>query len=167
MGKKSKKQQQNRKHPTVNNSSPQSQTHQAQPSGIRRVEARLESFQGPLPPPSLLKEYNDILQGSAERIFAMAEHQAIHRQLLEKTVIESDVRNSEKGLKYGLIVVLTGLAVSVLLALTGHDSVAMMIGGLDLAGLAGIFVYATTSRRAERAKKADQMKQAIQGQSPS
>jgi len=43
-----------------------------------------QQFQGPLPPPALLKQYEENFPGAAERIFKMAEKQAEHRQTLEK-----------------------------------------------------------------------------------
>lgn len=46
----------------------------------RRVEKRLvqstmEAFSGPLPPPAMLAQYNDVVPNGAERIMAMAERQ--------------------------------------------------------------------------------------------
>lgn len=169
MPKKAKKSNQHRNLPAVKkNSLSQSQSPpQVQPQGTRRVvETHVEAFSGPIPSPLLLKDYELVVPGSAERIISMAEKQAEHRQTLEKIVVEGDSGRADKGLKYGLIVALTGLAASVLLAVTGHESVAMIVGGLDLASLAGVFVYATTVRRAERAKKAEQMRQALQPKTP-
>jgi uncharacterized membrane protein len=41
------------------------------------------SFSGPLPPPNLLAQYNEVLPDGANRIVTMAERQAKHRQRLE------------------------------------------------------------------------------------
>jgi uncharacterized membrane protein len=46
------------------------------------------SFSGPLPPPSILGKYNDILPNGAERIMKMAENQSTHRIELEKLAIK-------------------------------------------------------------------------------
>ena len=40
------------------------------------MESSASSFPGPLPPPDLLRQYNDVVPGSAERILALAERQA-------------------------------------------------------------------------------------------
>lgn len=56
----------------------------------RLFAAQIESTQsisvssGPLPPPEVLKAYDEVLKGAAKRIFDMAERQATHRQALEK-----------------------------------------------------------------------------------
>jgi uncharacterized membrane protein len=46
-----------------------------------------QTFSGPIPPPTLLAEYNKVVPNAAERILAMAEKQSEHRQFLEKKVI--------------------------------------------------------------------------------
>ena len=48
-----------------------------------------ELFSGPLPHPEHLREYENILPGSADRVIRMAEDQAKHRQSLEQTVVQT------------------------------------------------------------------------------
>ena len=60
--------------------------------GSRSV-ARVETFQGPIPPPSVLEAYEKILPGAAERILKMAENQSTHRQEIEKIVVRSGARD--------------------------------------------------------------------------
>jgi uncharacterized membrane protein len=56
-----------------------------------RVQAMMQSFSGPLPPPEALERYNQVLPGAAERIISMAESQHAHRQELEKKVIHANI----------------------------------------------------------------------------
>ncbi|MBY0460111.1 MAG: DUF2335 domain-containing protein, partial [Gemmataceae bacterium] len=63
--------------PTQNQSLPTSGTGDQESAGSVVIGA---SFQGPLPPPAILAQYNQVLDGAAERIFQMAEKQAAHRQ---------------------------------------------------------------------------------------
>lgn len=49
--------------------------------------AHSSSFRGPLPPPSVLSEYNQVVDNGAERIMKMAENQSTHRIELEKLAI--------------------------------------------------------------------------------
>ena len=120
----------------------------------RQVEARLETFQGPLPKPSDLQQYENIIQGAAERIISMAEKQAEHRQFLEKTVITGDSKRAFCGLWVGAGVALCVLGGAVFLIYSGHDYAGTVIGGLDIVSLVSVFVYGTVSRRSERAQKA-------------
>lgn len=51
-----------------------------------------EAFEGPIPPPSLFREYEATLPGSADRILKLAESQQAHRIEIEKTAVNSQMR---------------------------------------------------------------------------
>ena len=53
---------------------------------VRQVVAEVirSEFSGPIPPPNIIKGYEEVLPGSADRILAMAEKQSNHRQEMEK-----------------------------------------------------------------------------------
>jgi len=80
----------------------------------------------------------------------MAEQQAVHRQLIEKEVIESDILNSRKLLNYGIIIGLTAVIGGCGCVMTGHDVSGSIIGGTGLTSLVGVFVYGSRERRKER-----------------
>ena len=61
------------------------------------------SWSAPLPPPDLLKQYNEVFPGCAERIVAMAESQSSHRQQVESNVIAGNVTSQTTGLWLGFI----------------------------------------------------------------
>ncbi len=54
---------------------------------IARTE-RHELFEGPLPPPDLLKQYEQTLPGIAERIVRMAEEEQAHRHTLAQADLD-------------------------------------------------------------------------------
>ena len=56
-----------------------------------------ESYSGPLPPPVLLRGYDEIVENGAERIFRMAEQQAAHRQELERMLLGGQDRRASRG----------------------------------------------------------------------
>ncbi len=135
----------------------------SQPNIPQLVAARLESFSGPLPDPSTLKRFDEVLPGTAERIIIMAEQQQSHRQMLEKTVVIGDGRRAMFGLGAGLFVAIAVLGVAAFLIYNGHDAAGTIIGGLDIVSLVAVFVYGSVSRRAERSGKAPIPKQAQRG----
>lgn len=47
---------------------------------------------GPLPHPEIMKGYDMVVPGAAERILKMAETQSEHRQSIEKEVIQTQTR---------------------------------------------------------------------------
>jgi uncharacterized membrane protein len=128
-------------------------------SGNQQVEKREISreyfYAGPLPPPEILAQYNQIIPNGAERIFSMAEKQSEHRQALEKTVIESGIKNSKKGLNFGLIIGLSGMAVCVICAYLKQPYPSSIIGGGTVFSLVSTFIYGSKSRKDERVKKAE------------
>ncbi|MCA8037114.1 DUF2335 domain-containing protein [Burkholderia arboris] len=53
---------------------------------------------GPLPSPEVLRDYDLMIPGSAERIIQMAERQAEHRQELELTSLNADIEARDNQL---------------------------------------------------------------------
>jgi uncharacterized membrane protein len=73
------------------------------PASIEVTEAT--SFSGPLPPPDLLAEYEQVIPGLADRIVRMAEEEGRHRRWLQRALL----RFSWGGLISGLAIAMTGL----------------------------------------------------------
>jgi len=124
--------------------------------GERRLIAaiqRSERFSGPLPHPQLLKEYGEIVSNGAERIFAMVENQMRHRISLEKMVIESDVRRSDRGLILGFVLSLVIILGGFGLVLSGRDVMGIAAILTAMATLIGVFIYTRESRKKELESK--------------
>ena len=93
------------------------------------IEVRRSQFSGPIPPPDVLLEYNQVLPGLADRIVQMAEDEGRQRRALAARV----VRLSELGLASATLI-----------------SLAIVVGGLiaaalgaPLAGFAAVLVAVT------------------------
>ena len=67
-------------------------------------------WSGPLPPPTLLAEYNDAVPDGAERIVSMVERQTAHRMEMEARTAKYDHRLAHTGQWIGLTSGLTSLA---------------------------------------------------------
>ena len=131
------------------------QNHNQDPKMKKAILFQQESiaFSGPLPPPEVLKKFDEVVPGAAERIIKMAEGQFTHRVELEKKVINSDIDNSRKGQLFGFIIAIIGLVFSFILIIVGYQLVGGILGGTTLVALVSVFVYGTTSRRNERRQK--------------
>jgi uncharacterized membrane protein len=114
------------------------------------VKVKGTAYQGPIPPPADLERYNAILPGAAERILAMAERQANHRQSLEKKVLDSDAFHALLGIICALIIALVGLGVAGYIIINGHDWAGAIIGGATLASMVSAFIYGSSKLRRER-----------------
>ena len=120
--------------------------------GALIVEAR--SFSGPHPPPEILREYEAVLPGSADRIFTMAEKQQDHRIRLEGIAVPAREKRADRGQWAALTVSLAGFVVAGYALYEGYPWAAVAIGGADLAVLAGLFLSAKESVIRSLRKKA-------------
>jgi len=120
---------------------------------IAQVIQETTHYQGPVPPPSLLREYDAVVPGSAERLLAMAESQSAHRQDLERTVIHGDSRRAWAGLWVGALmgagIIFAGTYVAI--ARSPSAGASIVIG--TVVSLVGVFVTGSLQRSRERQKK--------------
>ncbi|HEY4520955.1 MAG TPA: DUF2335 domain-containing protein [Candidatus Paceibacterota bacterium] len=123
-------------------------------SEARGMLVQHQEFSGPLPPPEVLRQFDQVVPGAAERIIKMAEQQFAHRTELEKKVIDSDIRQSTQGQVLGFTIAIVGLLVSAIISIYGSELVGGFIGVGTLASLVGVFMYGSRARREERQNKA-------------
>ena len=124
------------------------------PNSIKATAFSAEQrFSGPLPPPQMLIKYNEAFPGCAERIVAMAERQAVHRQDIEKRVVRSNSIREQVGQVFGLLVALTAILSGVYLIMHNKpaEGIASILG--PLAALASVFVYGKYLQKKELERK--------------
>jgi uncharacterized membrane protein len=51
--------------------------------GAQQIRQVIQEFSGPLPMPSMLQGYEDVVPGAAERIIKLAEDEAVHRRQMD------------------------------------------------------------------------------------
>lgn len=111
------------------------------------------TFSGPLPPPEILKNYNDIVQNGAERIISMAEKQSIHRMMLEEHAIKEELKQSRNGQFFGFFLGVFGLSLATILAMYGHETIAGIFGTTTILGLVTVFVLGKKAQIKELSDK--------------
>src|SRR5215208_3013591 len=91
--------------------------------------AVLARFEGPLPPPEFIREYNSLVPGAAERILVMAEKQLAHRLQLEKKDLEADTADAvsaraeaRRGQWLGFAIAALTIIGGCTLVAAGHDA---------------------------------------------
>lgn len=120
------------------------------PAGSQRSLAALvtqEHFSGPLPPPSILRQYDEVLPGAAERLIAMAEREQQFSHDIAKSSLQAEVDESRRGSRGALIVSISAFAASVLLGLVGAHVAAATVGGTTVVGLATAFILGRKMNR--------------------
>jgi len=113
---------------------------------IATVETK--TWSGPIPPPQTLEGYEMLVPGAADRILKVAEAQTAHRIDMESTVIRGDSKRSYLGLLAGFVLSTMVIAGGIYLVALGHDWAGAGLVGLNLTGLAAVFVYGSRLRQA-------------------
>jgi uncharacterized membrane protein len=93
------------------------------------------SWQGPLPPPAVLQQFDALVQNGAERIFRMAELEQQHRLEIQDKSLASDVEAQKNevhvtwlGLYFGTAISVLSIAASLLSVYLGaHFSVSVAL----------------------------------------
>lgn len=112
-----------------------------------------KTYSGPIPPPELLAQYEQIVPGSAQQIVDQFVKQGNHRMSLEKMVITSDVRRSWAGLILGAVIALVVLVGSFILVYTGKEVIGIVGIVTALGSLVTTFVVGSRNQRREREEK--------------
>lgn len=128
-------------------------TSQTQKELIAIRQEKTTAFSGPIPPPDLLKGFEEVLPGLADRIVRMAETQATHRQDLEASVVKAEINRGYLGMASGLVVAMTAIIMGGVLMSQGHIAPGGLLTGGTLATLVGVFVHGWKERRKEREEK--------------
>ena len=123
---------------------------------MMKIEA---SFSGPLPPPSLLAKYSDIIPNGAERIMTMAERQSEHREKLEARVVNGNVASQTRGSYFAFILALVAIVGGFYLILKGKDTSGLVAIIGSLASLLGVFILSKREQKSERVEKSTALQQ--------
>ncbi len=95
-------------------------------------------YRGPLPPPAVLDQYNQISPGAAKIIIDAFDRQSKHRQKIEQTEVLLYGRNSKWGMRFAFIIGMTAIISGVALGdLSGAAVVVWTIATLAAAFFRG------------------------------
>ena len=81
------------------------------------AEVIQSEFRGPIPPPSIIKGYEEVLPGSADRIIKMAEKQMSHRHNMESVMVHSESRDGLLGVLFAFMLGIGSLVASVVVVI--------------------------------------------------
>lgn len=106
-----------------------------------QISVQKHEWAGPLPPPSVLSEFDRVVQGGAERIMRMAESEQSHRHGIEKAIIDAETKAKSRGYWLGFLVSITSMAGAVgTIMLGGHWAVSVALVGVPIASIVKAFV---------------------------
>ncbi|HBL8964127.1 DUF2335 domain-containing protein [Enterobacter hormaechei] len=97
-------------------------------------------FRGPLPPPTMLREYNDIVANGAERIMARSEKEQAHRHQMQDKTVTGTINKDRRGQWMAYSITLFILLIATVFAWRGNTVFAGTLITVDLIGLASVFI---------------------------
>ena len=99
-----------------------------------------ERFSGPIAHPRHLREYDDILPGSANRIITMAENNLEHAHHMQRTAIAADVQDMKDGRRFGFAALIILILSALLCGSLGNNTLALAFLGAGALGVIGNFI---------------------------
>lgn len=106
----------------------------APPGDELNTTITVAGWSAPLPPPSILRDYEDILPGSAERVFAQFEEEAQQRRDLTRRRMALSERDAVLGQVLAGLYAAGSLGATVYAAYLGAEWVAAILGGGTIVG---------------------------------
>lgn len=128
-------------------SAPLEGDHEDPPTGEASPEVLLEyqlrAISGPLPPPGVMRGYEDLLPGAADRIMRMAEKAQDEgiRRVRREGAIEA------RGQWFAFALGALALILSAAMAFAGYEVAGLVTFLVSIAGLAGLFLTRGRSQR--------------------
>jgi uncharacterized membrane protein len=139
--------------------------------GVTYAQTQTQSHSGPLPPPEILKRYDEVNPGLALRIVQVAEKEAEHRREIEFQIVNSQTedqrayRRSELlGQIFGLLIGIGAIAGAVICGIKGAQIAASFIGTTGVTGLVTAFILGRSYLLKLRQQEIDQQQQQQQSQ---
>ena len=133
---------------------------------ISEYSLQVEHFSGPLPPPKIIKEYQQAVPGSGEIIFDSFAQQQKHRMEMEKQsqqntaemeryLLTTFIQRERLGMWLGFVLALVMLTGSFAVILSGFSAVGLISVFGSVISIAGAFAYHRYSSHKEREARED------------
>jgi uncharacterized membrane protein len=113
------------------------------------------AYSGPLPPPEVLRKFEEVLPGSAERIFSQFELQSAHRRAQESKVISAGVVSQHIGSVSGLLLGFIGVGGGIWLTQEGKSVAGLTALISTMTALVATFLYKKDQQGKELSRKQD------------
>lgn len=112
-------------------------------------------YSGPIPHPELLRQFDEVIPGGADRIMTMAEGQSSHRQLLETKVVNANNRDSLLGIIFAGVICLVALGGAIWLLSLGKDIQSLILLIPSFGSIIYIFIKGRTADYKDLKSKGD------------
>jgi len=114
-------------------------------------------YEAPLPPPHMLRQYEETLPGAADRIFTLMEEQTHHRLGLEDRQQIADISTERRSQLIGAAISLMSIAAAFFLIYQGKSIPGTTVFITTCASLIGLFIAGRLTQKKEREDKFEQL----------
>lgn len=133
----------------------------------RRLIERREAYEGPVPPPDILERFDQLVPGTARRMFDLAEQESAHRRKMEERTNDANINAQQTALAIegrkteaiarsdllgqvaGVIVALSCIGGAIWCGITGHENVAIALTVVPSAAVIQAFFARRSNGRKE------------------
>jgi uncharacterized membrane protein len=105
------------------------------------------AFQGPIPPPAMLAQYNEVVPGLANRLVVLTEKEQAHRHKWMDGNLALKSGTVKRGQWMAFILAIIILFMAFFFANKGDTTFAGILVTLDLVGLASIFIAGRVGKK--------------------
>ncbi|SDY86339.1 DUF2335 domain-containing protein [Nitrosomonas sp. Nm33] len=98
------------------------------------------AFSGPLPHPAILKQYDAIQPGFAERILVMAEKDADHIRSMQQKALAAKKQEVTLGQVFAVSIGIVALLCGAYVSVNSHPLYGTLLGGGSVIGLVTVFI---------------------------
>lgn len=106
--------------------------------GMARVES--QHWAGPLPPPAILEQFNEVAENGAERIFRQWEDESSHRRSMERRDLTWSIAEGFFGKALAFIFVMAALALAAYAVAQGATWLAAFLAAGTIGAVVAAFV---------------------------
>ena len=128
-------------------------------SGAIAAVFEMQATRGWFPPPKMLEQYEANYEGFTRDLMQMAKDQQKHRQDLERLTVEGNNRRADRGQWMAFILALVVIGGAIALFFAHQVAAGLGLIGIDVVGLATVFITGRVEQFRERAAKRQLMNQ--------
>lgn len=99
-----------------------------------------ERFSGPICHPKHLREYEEALPGSADRIVSMAESALTHSRSMQELALKADIADMREGRRLGFAGLVLLIGGAILCGALGQVTIALALLGTSAIGALGTLI---------------------------
>lgn len=124
-----------------------------EPNVLQRGQFIATQYQGPIPPPEMLRGYDRVVRGAANRIIVLFEKQTNHRISVEDRESRTESILAVFGLIFAFIIAMSGLVGSFVLLFMEKRAEGLTVFLSTLGAIVGAFIYKGKAEKKQTTKE--------------